>query len=94
MTNVTPPEHACGTMGETQSGPRRSLATFDEGLGRPNEEVPLMDQGTRPTPRWTGHKPESRDEPPTGANMRFGMPASFEDMVALGFDPYTGERVQ
>lgn len=34
---------------------------------------------------------EPRPYPPSGAALRLGLPASYEDMQALGLDPYTGE---
>lgn len=43
-----------------------------------------MSDGTTPRDR------SAIAEPPR-ANMRFGMPASYEDMLELGLNPYTGE---
>lgn len=39
---------------------------------------------------WHGGADDPRR---TGANMRFGMPACWEDMEALGLDPLTGKAV-
>lgn len=45
------------------------------------------------TPKYTAPRPARNPHPHTRANMRFGMPASWEEMEALGLDPLTGEVV-
>lgn len=47
----------------------------------------------RHQPKYTAPRPNRNPQVPTKANMRFGMPASWEDMEALGLDPITGEVV-
>lgn len=61
------------------------------------QEVPDMRDSTQTTPRRVNRWPVPwRNDPRPApnwshANLAFGLPASWEDMVALGLDPYTGE---
>ena len=85
-------EHACGTMVTyNQCAPGTAVTA----RGREPLGGPLMQERSRPdVARW--RIPWASDPQPylpSGAALRLGLPASWEDMEALGLDPLTGERV-